>query len=123
MARSVISARRSLSARRSASTSADSTHGVRIGVRMSDPAIETLFDEQRRYPPSADFAAQANAGGDIYDIPFGEFWEREGRERVTWFEPFTSLLEWELPYAKWYGGGALKPASNRLGRGRAAGGA
>src|SRR4026209_2278530 len=80
LARSTISARRSLSARRSASTSADSTHGVRIGVRMSDPAIETLFDEQRRYPPSADFAAQANARADIYDVPFEEFWEREGRE-------------------------------------------
>jgi len=66
---------------------------------MSDPAIETLFDEQRRYPPSADFAAQANAKADIYDVPFEEFWEREGRERVTWFEPFTSLVEWELPYA------------------------
>ena len=23
---------------------------------------------------------------------FEEFWEREGRERVTWFEPFTELL-------------------------------
>ena len=57
---------------------------------MSDPAIETLFEEDRRYPPPPDFAAQANAKADIYDVPFEEFWEREGRERVTWFEPFTS---------------------------------
>ena len=66
---------------------------------MSDQAIETLFEEDRRYPPPQEFAEQANAKADIYDVPFEEFWEREGRERVTWFEPFTSLLEWELPYA------------------------
>ena len=71
---------------------------------MSEKAIDTLFVEERRYPPPPDFAAQANAQADIYDIPFEEFWEQQGRERVTWFEPFTSLLEWELPYAKWYGG-------------------
>ncbi len=67
---------------------------------MSDQAIETLFEEDRRYPPPPEFAAQANAQPEIYDVPFEEFWEREGRERVTWFEPFTTLLEWELPYAK-----------------------
>ena len=83
---------------------------------MSDQAIETLLDEQRRYPPSAEFAAQANAKADIYDLPFEEFWDREGRERVTWFEPFTSLLEWDLPYAKWYGGGKLNVAYNCLDR-------
>ena len=83
---------------------------------MSDQAIETLLEEERRYPPPPEFAAQANAKPDIYDIPFEEFWEREGRERVTWFEPFTSLLEWELPYAKWYGGGKINVAYNCLDR-------
>ena len=83
---------------------------------MSDQAIETLFEEDRRYPPPPEFAAQANAKADIYDIPFEEFWEREGRERVTWFEPFTSLLEWELPYARWYGGGKINVAYNCLDR-------
>jgi acetyl-CoA synthetase len=83
---------------------------------LTDQTIDTLFLEERRYPPPADFAAQANARPDIYDIPYEEFWEREGRERVTWFEPFTSLLEWELPYAKWYLGGKLNVAYNCLDR-------
>ena len=89
---------------------------VGSAVRCPDQAIETLFAEDRRYPPPPEFAAQANAQPDIYDIPFEEFWEREGRERVTWFEPFTSLLEWELPYAKWYGGGKINVAYNCLDR-------
>ena len=35
---------------------------------------------------------------------------------MTWFEPFTSLYEWELPYAKWYLGGKLNVAYNCLDR-------
>jgi acetyl-CoA synthetase len=83
---------------------------------LSDAAIETLLAEERRYPPSADFAAQANAQPDLYDTPFEELWEREGRERVSWFEPFTELYEWELPYAKWYLGGKLNACFNCVDR-------
>jgi acetyl-CoA synthetase len=83
---------------------------------MSDKAIETLLAEERRYPPPEEFAEQALAKADIYDIPFEEFWEREGRERVSWFEAFTSLYTWELPYAKWYLGGKLNVSYNCLDR-------
>ena len=31
----------------------------------------------------------------------------EARERVTWFEPFETVCEWNLPYAKWFVGGKL----------------
>jgi acetyl-CoA synthetase len=79
-------------------------------------AIDTLFLEERRYPPPPDFAARANAQPAIYDEGFDAFWEREGRERVTWFEPFTKLYEWELPYAKWYLGGKLNIAYNCVDR-------
>src|SRR5215211_847926 len=68
--------------------------------------------EERRYPPDPDFAAQANATREIYERDFDEFWDGEGRERVTWFEPFGELYEWELPYAKWYVGGKLNAAYN-----------
>jgi acetyl-CoA synthetase len=78
--------------------------------------IDNLFLEERRYPPPAAFAAQANADASIYDEPFEAFWEREGRERVTWFEPFTSLYEWELPYAKWFLGGKLNVSYNCVDR-------
>ena len=83
---------------------------------MSDSAIETIFVEDRRYPPPPDFAALAVAQPDIYEREFEEFWESEGRERVSWFEPFTKLYEWELPYAKWYLGGKLNVAYNCVDR-------
>ena len=75
---------------------------------MSDQAqhaIDTMFLEERSYPPPEDFAARANAKADIYDVPFEEFWERQGRERLSWFEPFTELYRWEPPYAQWFLGG------------------
>ncbi|MFN2468330.1 MAG: acetate--CoA ligase [Gaiellaceae bacterium] len=72
--------------------------------------------EERRFPPPPEFAAQANAQADLYDLSFEELWEREGRNRVTWFEPFTQLLEWQPPYAKWYLGGKLNVCFNCLDR-------
>jgi len=72
--------------------------------------------EERRYPPPEDFAAQANAQPDIYERDFDEFWESEGRERVTWFEPFTELLEWKPPHPNWYLGGTLNVCFNCVDR-------
>src|SRR6478736_5657267 len=78
--------------------------------------IDTLLLEERRYPPPEDVASQANATADLYEQGFEQFWEREGRERVTWFEPFSQLYEWELPYAKWYLGGKLNVCFNCVDR-------
>src|SRR5262249_51416435 len=79
-------------------------------------AIETMLAEERRYPPPPEFAARANATDEVYSRSFEEFWEGEGRERVSWFEPFTGLYEWELPYARWYLGGKLNVCFNCVDR-------
>src|SRR5207237_2134728 len=86
------------------------------GVETQQHAIETILLEERRYPPPEDFAAQANARPEIYDRDADEFWEAEARERVTWFEPFSKLSEWEPPYAKWYLGGKLNVCFNCVDR-------
>src|SRR3954447_22254047 len=78
--------------------------------------IETMFQEDRRYPPSPEFAAQANAKADIYERDFEEFWDTEARERISWFEPYSELYEWEAPYAKWYLGGKLNVCFNCVDR-------
>jgi acetyl-CoA synthetase len=78
--------------------------------------IETLFLEQRRYEPSPEFARQANAQPEIYRKGTEEFWRQEGEARVTWFQPFTKVYEWEPPYAKWYLGGKLNVCYNCVDR-------
>jgi acetyl-CoA synthetase len=81
-----------------------------------DVAIDALFLEQRRYPPPPDFAANANAQPDIYDRDPMEFWDAEARDRVSWFRPYDTLLEWDLPYARWFVGGTLNVAYNCVDR-------
>jgi len=78
--------------------------------------IETMLLEERRYAPDPQFARQANAQPDIYERDWEEFWETEGRNRVTWLEPFSKLYEWEPPYAKWYLGGKLNVCFNCVDR-------
>ncbi|EQD44334.1 hypothetical protein B1A_15142, partial [mine drainage metagenome] len=75
------------------------------GMTVDAQRIDALQEERRTFPPSPEFAAQANAKPDIYQRSLEEFWEAEGRSRVSWFKPFDKLLEWEPPYAKWYLGG------------------
>jgi acetyl-CoA synthetase len=83
---------------------------------LSDNTIDTMLLEERRYEPDLDFARQANAQPGIYERDWEEFWETEGRARVTWFEPFSKLYEWEPPYAKWYLGGKLNVCFNCVDR-------
>ncbi|HYY75786.1 MAG TPA: AMP-binding protein, partial [Gaiellaceae bacterium] len=85
-------------------------------TQASGHAIDALLLEERRYPPPESFAERANAKPNIYERGFEEFWEAEGRERVTWFEPFETLLEWEPPYSKWYLGGKLNVCFNCVDR-------
>jgi acetyl-CoA synthetase len=93
----------------------DSTKGADVSA-TPEHAIENLFLEERRYPPPPEFAAQANAQPGIHDEDFEAFWEREGRARITWVEPFEKLYEWEPPYAKWFLGGTLNVAYNCVDR-------
>ena len=77
--------------------------------------IDTLLDEERRYPPPPEFAAQANVKADVYERDFEELWRAEAG-RLTWFEPWEMLCEWEAPYAKWYVGGKLNACFNCVDR-------
>jgi acetyl-CoA synthetase len=86
-------------------------------------SIENLSRESRKFPPSAQFAAQANAKSDLYahaDKDRLAFWEEQARE-LTWDKPWESVLEWSPPYAKWFIGGKINASVNALDRHVAAG--
>ena len=87
-------------------------------VDNSGDSIENLGSESRTFPPSAEFAAQANAKAEIYDRAESDrlaFWETQARE-LTWQKPWDSVLEWKAPYAKWFVGGKLNASFNALDR-------
>jgi acetyl-CoA synthetase len=91
---------------------------------MSDqPALDALLHENRRFPPSEEFAKAANAQPGMYaeaDEDRVAFWERAA-QALTWDEPWHTVLEWEPPFAKWFLGGKLNAAANCLDRHVAAG--
>ena len=90
---------------------------------MSNESLENLSHEARTFAPSKEFAAAANAKADIYEIAQKDrlgFWEEQARA-LTWDKPWSKVLEWNSPYAKWFIGGKLNASVNCLDRHVAAG--
>jgi acetyl-CoA synthetase len=85
--------------------------------------IEALFSEQRRFPPPPAFAANAAAQPGIYeqaDADWQGFWTGWAR-KLEWSTPFTSVLEWNEPFARWFADGTINASVNCLDRHVAAG--
>jgi acetyl-CoA synthetase len=83
------------------------------------PEIENLMAEGRSFAPDPAFSAQANAGPDVYtraDEDYEAFWADLAREKLTWDKPFTKVLDWQVPNAKWFEDGKLNVAVNCLDR-------
>ncbi len=81
--------------------------------------IEDLLTEDRTFEPPEEFRRGAllsdrslHAEADADRLAF---WERQARNLV-WFEEWESVLDWELPYAKWFVGGKLNASYNCLDR-------
>ena len=85
----------------------------------SATALETFAREDRTFPPPKAFAAQANVKDpSIYDRAekdFEGFWAEQART-LTWRKPFGKVLDWDVPYAKWFAGGELNISENCLDR-------
>jgi acetyl-CoA synthetase len=96
---------------------------------MSEPSghdtIAALLAEDRTFPPPEDVKAGALiTDASVYDEAaqdFEGFWARQAAELLDWDTEWDTILEWELPYAKWFLGGRLNAAHNCLDRHVAAG--
>jgi acetyl-CoA synthetase len=82
--------------------------------------IEALMQERRTYPATDEFRARARVKDDsIYAEAAADreaFWARIAKEYVSWYKPFDKVLEWNLPFAKWFVGGELNVSYNCLDR-------
>jgi len=86
-------------------------------------AIETVLNESRLFPPPTDFAAQAEIGSfEEYEKLYARaeadpesFWAEQA-DALHWFKRWDKVLEWDLPFAKWFVGGKLNVAYNCLDR-------
>jgi acetyl-CoA synthetase len=90
--------------------------------KPTDPSatdISSLLTEERTFPPPAAFTAAAHVSDPaIYDTAAKDpeaFWAGFAGE-LEWITPFTKVLEWESPDAKWFGDGRLNVSANCLDR-------
>ena len=81
--------------------------------------ISALLQEDRRFPPSADFRAKANINDPkIYESAARDpeaFWAGFAAE-LEWMRPWDRVLEWKPPHARWFDGGKLNVSVNCVDR-------
>ncbi len=81
------------------------TESPASGQPASDGSIDALLQEDRRYPPSEEFKAQANWNDpSIYQRAEADpqaFWAEQAAA-IDWFKPWDRILDWDPPDAKWF---------------------
>ena len=76
-----------------------------------DHTTESMLTETRRFAPPAEFAAQAHVKSmaeyeALHARSIAEpeaFWAEVAAD-LHWFKPWDTVLEWNLPDAKWFVG-------------------
>ena len=85
--------------------------------------IQSILREGRKFDPPAEFAQHARIKSlaeyqKIYDAAAADpekFWAGVAGE-LHWFQKWNKVLEWDLPWAKWFVGGKINLSYNCLDR-------
>jgi len=81
--------------------------------------LSALLEEGRTFPPPPEFAKNALVNeAVVYDEAERDwqgFWARQALA-LDWDREWDTILEWELPFAKWFVGGRLNVSENCLDR-------
>ncbi len=92
-------------------------------VTFENSNLSSILRESRVFPPPKDFAAKAHIKSleeyeSLYrrsvEDPEG-FWAEAAKE-LHWFAPWTKVLDWQPPQAKWFTGGKINLCYNAVDR-------
>ena len=86
-------------------------------------SIDSILQEQRSFEPPAEFSRSAHIQSreeyeDLYKESIADpdkFWGRIAGE-LHWFKKWDKVLDWNLPWAKWFVGGQINLSYNCLDR-------
>ncbi len=84
--------------------------------------ISSFQREERVFPPAPSFSARARIKSlaqyrRLYRESIAapeKFWARQAKSELVWFKPWTKVLQWKTPFAKWFVGGKLNVSHNCL---------
>jgi acetyl-CoA synthetase len=83
-------------------------------------AIEDYLVEDRTFPPPEHFKKDTLVASPfLYDEANEDwqgFWARQAADLLDWFEDWHTILDWDLPFAKWFVGGKLNVCHNAVDR-------
>ncbi|KZL49541.1 MULTISPECIES: acetate--CoA ligase [Cyanophyceae] len=91
---------------------------------MSQPTIESILQEKRSFPPTREFAqnAQIKSLADyqrLYEQAKAnpqQFWAGLAETELEWLQKWDTVLDWQPPFAKWFVGGKINISYNCLDR-------
>ena len=86
--------------------------------------ISSFQQEKRIFPPPKEFSARAHIKSlSQYRKLYNEsikspekFWAKQAKQELVWFKPWSKVLQWKVPFAKWFIGGKLNVSYNCLDR-------
>jgi acetyl-CoA synthetase len=87
-------------------------------------SITSVLHEKRVFKPATEFSKKARISSLAqYQKLYAEsvkspdkFWGKRAKEELVWFKPWTKVLEWKEPFAKWFIGGQINVSYNCLDR-------
>jgi len=90
----------------------------------SSSAITSVLQETRVFKPAPEFSKKAHIKSMAdYRKRYAEsiqnpekFWAKAAADELIWAKPWTQVLQWKAPNAKWFLGGKLNVAANCLDR-------
>ena len=93
------------------------------GTNLQNPNLTSSLRETRVFLPPAEFAAQAHVQGlaayeALYQRSIADpeaFWAEIANE-LHWFAPWTQVLDWQPPLARWFVGGKINLCYNCVDR-------
>jgi acetyl-CoA synthetase len=83
-------------------------------------ALENLLSEDRKFQPTPEFSAEANAKQGIHEDAGSDnlsFWHQQALDRISWHKAPTQVLDdSNPPFFKWFADGELNISFNCLDR-------
>jgi acetyl-CoA synthetase len=90
---------------------------------IANQDIDSTLRESRVFPPPPEFSEKAHIKSlEQYEALYKQsiddpesFWAGVAKD-LHWFKPWDKVLEWDLPWAKWFVGGKLNLSYNCVDR-------